>query len=333
MAGTVYLLYGDDSYALGEARGKLEAKLVEPAWKDFNVTVLPSDAPGRKIVEALLAMPFGGGHRLVVVKDPAFLASAKGEDPTMADFEKVLEAGIPDSAALLLLATKVDSRLKLAKKVMGLATVREFASAKPWQVEERLAPWVEQQVGTYQRRIAPDAVAALLAATGGDRFRVQREIEKLTTYCPEGGRITVEMVSTLVAGGDVEVFALTDALARKRAGDAMVAINKLMTTDHALKVLAAAVTVMRGWLKIKLLAAQGMGAQQIASAIGARSDFKVKKDLEAIRGWTVPELEKALDVLMKLDLGVKSGQWPTELHRVLWEKAIAEMLGSGTRAK
>jgi DNA polymerase III subunit delta len=333
MPGTIYLLHGDDAYALGEARQKLEAKLVDPAWRDFNVTVLPGDAAGRKLVEALLAIPFGGGHRLVVVKEPAFLASAKGEDPTLADLEKLLEAGLPDHSALLLIATKVDARLKLAKKIMGLATVREFASAKPWQVEERLAPWVESQVGHYKRRISPDAVSALLAATGGDRWRVQREIEKLTTYCPEGQRITTEMVNQLVAGGDVEVFALTDALARKRAGDALVAVNRLLTTDHALKVLAAAVTVMRGWLRLKQLQAQGMGASQIASAIGARSDFKVKKDLEAIRGWTPAELERALGVLLELDLGVKSGAWPPDTHRILWEQAIARMLAPGARVK
>jgi DNA polymerase III delta subunit len=332
MPGTVYLLHGDDTYAIGEARVKLEAKLVDPAWRDFNVTVLPSDAPGRKLVESLLAIPFGGGSRLVVIKDPAFLAG-KGEDATLADFEKLLEQGLPDNTALLMIAAKVDSRLKLAKKILGLATVRECTSAKPWQVEERLGPWVEQQVGQYQRRISSDAVSALLAATGGDRWRVQREIEKLTTYCPEGARITAEMVTALVAGGDVEVFALTDALARKRAGDALVAANRLLTTDHALKVLAAAVTVMRGWLRIKQLAAQGMGASQIASAINARSDFKVKKDLEAIRTWTPPELERALGVLMALDLGVKSGSWPTEMHRILWEKAIAEMLAPMPQAR
>lgn len=332
MPGTIYLLHGDDTYALGEARVKLEAKLIDPAWRDFNMTVLPGDVAGRKVVEALLAVPFGGGNRLVVVKDPAFLASAKADDASMADFERLIDKGLPDNTTLLLLATKVDARLKFAKKLMAAATVREFSEAKPWQVEEKLSPWVESQVGAYQRRIAPDAVSALLAATGGDRWRIQREIEKLTTYCPEGGRISSEMVRALVAGGDVEVFALTDALARKKAGDALVTVDRLLTSDHALKVLAAVVTVMRGWLRIKQLQSQGMSAPAIASAINARSDFKVKKDLEAIRGWSVPQLERALGVLLELDLGIKSGQWPTETHRILWEKAIAQMLGVGAPA-
>jgi DNA polymerase III delta subunit len=85
---------------------------------------------------------------------------------------------------------------------------------------------------------------------------------------------------------------------------------------------------MRGWLRLKQLQGQGLNAGAIAQAIGARSDFKVKKDLEAIRGWTVPQLEQALGVLLELDLGIKSGQWPPEAHRILWEKAIAQMLAA-----
>lgn len=327
MPGKVYLFHGEDTYAVAEARQKLEKELLDPNWREFNLTVLPGDVSGKKIVEALLTVPFGMGNRLVVIKDPSFL-SGKGEDPSMGDFENLLEKGLPDTSFLLLTAAKADSRLKLVKKLVSAGIVREFGAPKPWQIEEQLSGWVSEEVTKRQRRIAPDGVSALLAATGGDRWRITREIEKLTSYAAEGERITAELVRTLVAGSDVEVFALTDALARKSAGDALVALNRLMTTEHALKVLAAAVTILRGWLRLKQLQAQGMSAQGIAQAIGARSDFKVKKDLEAIRAWKPEELSRALTILLDLDVGIKSGEWPTEHHRVLWEKAIAQMLAS-----
>ena len=71
--GKIYLLHGDDAFAQADARQKLEAKILDPAWRDFNLTPLAGDAPARKIVESLLAMPFGAGLRLVIVKEPAFL--------------------------------------------------------------------------------------------------------------------------------------------------------------------------------------------------------------------------------------------------------------------
>lgn len=326
MPGTIHLFYGDDSYAVGEARQKLERELLDPSWREFNMTVLPGDAPARQIIEALLSVPFGGGNRLVVVKDPAFLAG-KAEDPSVADLEAVLEQGLPDYAHLVLTSAKADSRLKLVKKLQKAGVVREFSTAKPWQLQEQLGGWIGEEVTKRQRRIAPDATAALLEATRGDRWRLLREIEKLTVYAPEGARITVEMVQEVVAGSETDVFALTDALAKKRHAEAWIALSKILTTDHPLKVLAAVATIMRNWLKLKQYAAQGMNASAIAQATGARSDFKIRKDLELIKAWRVPELEAAIALLGELDHALKTGAWPTEAQPILMEKAIAQMLG------
>jgi DNA polymerase-3 subunit delta len=321
----VYLFHGDDAFALAEARQKLETQLLDPAWREFNLTAFAADAPIRKIVESLLAMPFGGGARLVVVKEPAFLAG-KSDDPGLPELERVLAAGVPPSAALLLLVTKLDGRLKLAKKIAEVGIVREFTQPKPWQVEEALGPWIEQLAADRKRRIAPDAVSMLLAATGGDRYRIQREIEKLTTYAPEGARIGVADVRALVAGGDVEIFALTEALARRQAGPALVALDRLLGGDHVLKIVAACATILRGWWRIKLLAEQGLQPAVIARETGARSDFKVRKDLEMLRGWQAVQLERALAELLEVDLAIKAGKWAPEHHRVLLERAIATLL-------
>lgn len=325
MPGKIYLFHGDDTYAVGEARQKLERELLDPGWREFNMTVLPGDAPARKIVEALLAVPFGGGNRLVVVKDPAFLA-AKAEDASLADLEAVLDQGLPDYAHLVLTAAKADSRLKLVKLLAKKGVVREFSSAKPWQLQEQLGGWVGEEVARRQRRIAPDGVAALLDATRGDRWRLLREIEKLTVYAPEGGRIDAAMVREVVAGSEADVFALTDALARKQAAEAFQALSRLLTTDHPLKVLAAVATIMRNWLKLKHYAAQGMSASAIAQATGARSDFKIRKDMELLRRWKLEELEAAIAILAELDHQLKTGAWPPEAQPILMEKAIAQML-------
>lgn len=329
-AKQLYVFHGEDAFAVAEARQKLEQQVLDPSWREFNLTALPGDTPVRKVLEAVMAMPFGAGQRLVVVKEPAFLAG-KSEDPGLPELERVLKAGLPQSAVLLLLMTKLDGRLKLAKLMAECGVVREFAPPKPWQVEEQLAPWIERLAGDRQRRIAPDAVSALLAAVGGDRYRAQREVEKLTTYVPEGQRITTEDVRALVAGGEVEVFALTEALARRQAPQALVALDRLLTGEHVLKVMAAVSTIMRGWWKLVLLAESGLNAQAIARETNARSDFKIRKDLEMLRGWRAADLERALQELLEVDLAVKAGRWPPEQHRVLVERAIARMLAPKPR--
>lgn len=323
----IYLFHGDDTYGLAEAQRKLEASLLDPAWAEFNRTTLPPDTPAARLVEAVVALPFGAGKRLVVMRDPAFLAG-KSEDPTLGELEKLIERGLPESSALLLVTAKADSRLKLVKAIAAAGTVREFAASKPWQREEQLGPWAAERLAGLKRQATPEALRLLVTGTGGDRARLASELEKLSLYVPEGTRVDAEHVRALVGGGEVEVFALTDALAAKDAGGALGALSKLLTTEHPLKVLAAVATIVRGWHRLKTLAAEGLSPQAIAQATGARSDFKIKKDLAAIRAWSVSELASALKALLALDLAVKTGQWPPEHHRALWEKTLCDMLSA-----
>ena len=98
--------------------------------------------------------------------------------------------GLPPTAHLLWVAGKADGRLKLVKAIAAAGVVREFGEAKPWQVQEQLGPWVQELCHAQRRRIEPQAVQALLEATGADRWKIQREVEKLASACPEGERIT-----------------------------------------------------------------------------------------------------------------------------------------------
>ncbi|MNL45237.1 DNA polymerase III subunit delta [compost metagenome] len=66
-------------------------------------------------------------------------------------------------------------------------------------------------------------------------------------------------------------------------------------------------TMMRGWLQAKLLAERGMNADAIAQALGAKSSFKIKKDLEQCRAWSSGQLRGALALLLETDVTLKTG--------------------------
>lgn len=321
----VYLFHGDDAFALAAARQKLEAQVLDPAWKDFNLTALGPEASAGQAVAAAMTIPFGMGNRLVVVKDAPYLAG-KTEDPGVADLEAMLEKGVPENAHLLFLSPKADSRLKLVKAIQAKGRTQEFGAANPFKLVEQLSEFVRGLAGERQRRIAPDAAATLIELTKGDKYRIQREIEKLAVAAPEGQPITVDLVRELVAGGDGEVFAITEAIARRDVGAAWVAFGRLPSNEHLLKSLAAVVSIMRNWAKMKGLQEQGLRPDAIAQALKAHP-FKIGKDLEALRGWKAAQLEAALDQLLEVDLGIKEGRWPPDAHRTLFERAIAKMLG------
>jgi DNA polymerase III delta subunit len=328
----VHIYHGTDTFALNQARKRLESAVLDTAWTGFNLTVLGPDSTAGSALAAVQTMPFGAGGRLVVVTDPPYLA-CKTEDPGVEDLERVLTHApprIPAGNHLLFILPRLDQRLKMVKTLLPVAEVRDFSEAKPWQLMEQLGPWVTSLAKQHGRTITREATAALLEATGGDRWRIQRELEKLGLMLPLDAPITPADIQQHVHHGDTPVFALTDALAQRSAPQCLEALARILNTDHPLKLLAALVTLLRAWTRQKELLERGASYAQIAKETGARSDFKVRKDLENLRGWRAAELRQCLDGLLDVDLAIKSGGWPPELQPMLLEKWLIHSLASVT---
>lgn len=324
----VHLYHGTDTFALKQARKNLEATVLDPAWTGFNLTVLGPEATAGNALSALQTVPFGAGGRLVIVTDAPYL-SGKTEDPGVTDLEQVLTQSpppIPSENHLLFVLSRLDQRLKLVKALLPYSEVREFSEAKPWQLGEQLGSWVASLAKQQGRSITREAIMALLDATAGDRWRIQREVEKLALMLPADATITPTAILHHVHQGETQVFALTAALARRSAPQCLESLARILATDHPLKLLAALVTLLRAWTRQKELHENGLSFAQIAKETGARSDFKVRKDLESLRAWRAEELRRCLDGLLDIDLAIKSGQWPPDLQHILLEKWLLQSL-------
>ncbi|MEB3196557.1 MAG: DNA polymerase III subunit delta [Candidatus Sericytochromatia bacterium] len=326
----VHLYHGADEFARVTACKQLEQAVLSADWRTFNLTQLGPDASAAQALSALQTPPFGLGGRVVLVQDAEYLVG-KVEDPGVEALEALLltrPLAVPAGNHLVFNSLRVDARLKLVKGLLAAGDVREFAEIKPWQVAERLGPWVQEQLRAQRRKMTPDAQAALLEATGGDRRRLGHELDKLVVAVDEGATITLDTVRRLVPHGDLQVFALTDALARRDLPGTLLALQRLLESDHPLKVLAAVTTIVRGWVRPKALQEQGQALAAIARATGARSEFKLRKDLEALRGWRSHQLREALERLHQVDLEIKRGAWPTDAHGLRLELLFVQMLRS-----
>lgn len=325
--GGLYVRIGEDEHAVASARLALESALVEPGWGAFNHDVLPATASLREIVERVRALPLGGSRRLVVVPDAALLQTGAKDDPALPAFEALLDAW-PETAALLLTGARADTRLKLVKRLQQVADWQAFGAPKPWQVEAQLGPWLEQEAKARGRSLRPDGRAALVAAAGFDKRRLGHELDKLDCYLDPGAPIDARAVGALVVQTEVQVFALSDALARRDAAGALSALRRLLVSEAALKVTAALLTLVRQWVRLKRMAAEGLSPTAIAQATGASGDFKIRKDLEALRPWRLPALERAYAALAGLERDLKTGRYPPELELAAFERALGAALAA-----
>lgn len=311
------LLWGEDSFAIKAAEDSLIARVVDPGFASMNLNILegPATAPSQA-VSAAATMPFGPGGRLVLVRDCPYFSAGKFEGADEVEvLEEIAAKGLPPGCHLVFSVHKnIDKRLAQTKAILGKAAVIEFPALKPWE-DRAIVDWLMEQARGRGIKLGTDLAQELVASLGTDRWQLGNELSKLETYA-NGEPITHEMVRILAAPGESDVFGVLESISRRRPLEAVAQLRKMLVSEAALKILATMATMMRGWLHVKLLAEQGMNADAIAKAQGAKSTFKIKKDLESARSWTSYQLQEALSLLLEADTALKtsSGKSNEALH-------------------
>lgn len=303
----ILLLSGEDTYSLRASEEALIAEVVDPGFVAMNLNLLDgaTTAPSQAIASAA-TMPFGPGGRLVIVRDCPYFSSAKfdgaGEIGALID---LFDKGLPGGCHLVFSVPRgLDKRLNQTKAALSKGAVREFPLAKPWE-DRAVVDWLMTEAREREIRLGNDVAQALVSSLGTDRWKLGTELSKLGTYAA-GTPITLETLAILASPGETDVFEMLKAVADRKPVDAVTRLRRLLVTEASLKVLATMATMMRSWLQVKVLSEQGMNAEAIAQALGAKSSSKTKKDLEQCRQWSSRQLQKALVLLLDADTALKS---------------------------
>ena len=95
----VYLLHGDDEFAIAQFITNMEAKMGDPSTASMNITHFKSgELPFEEITSVLNSMPFLAERRLVILHDPLTnMQSAKIRER----FKEMLE-NVPATTALVI---------------------------------------------------------------------------------------------------------------------------------------------------------------------------------------------------------------------------------------
>lgn len=169
-----YLIHGDDHGAVAERRAGLRA-LAESQGGATGVELLTGDAATPAgVADALAAMTFALGRRVIVVEGV--------ERWKEADVEQHLQPAMrelpPDTTVALFAReegrTKAPTAVHKAVKAAGGQIVAQ-ATVKPWE----LPRWVREQAKRLGLALDQAAAKALVAQVGERQQRLLRELEKL----------------------------------------------------------------------------------------------------------------------------------------------------------
>ncbi|MEP4378098.1 MAG: DNA polymerase III subunit delta [Alphaproteobacteria bacterium] len=209
---TAILVYGPNAGLVHEHCETLAGRILDNPDDPFQSTELTGAAIGEnptRLADELLALSFGGGRRLVTIRDAT--------DGLTKSIESALDAGAEAgmNAVALIEAGALTARSSLRK----LCEKRDDCAALPCYADDEgaragLARSLLSEAGIG---IDPDALHTLTGFLGDDRLSNRREIEKLVLFI--GPDQTATEADVLAAVGDIGATTMDDTVFAAAGGD------------------------------------------------------------------------------------------------------------------
>ena len=321
------IIAGDDEFTKAKKTDELIAQLFpEPGGKDLNYEEIDCSKLTADIFidfnDKLKTAPFLADKRVLVLK--------RFEDLYIDNHKALLSylADPSDSSCLILVSkdniTKKDFNDKKTYTEITRFTQNVLCFA---EYDERFRPKVIEAFRKAGKTINEDAVAVLLERVNGNLRELESEVEKVIVFIGKKVNIELSDVKFLVSDTDVnEVFDLSNALGNRDFIGSMKIISNLYfnarpekATPIILGVLYASYS--RLWMA-KMYLKEGLNENMLAGKLKCHP-YVAKLATEQSRKYSEGELKKALSVLQKADLSVKTGKLPPQLavERIVYNLA------------
>ena len=316
----VYLLYGDNSFAIEEEVCRLRDRLGDPTTISMNyLRFAARSASVPDVAAACAAMPFLAHRRLVVLDGIESLAKT----PT----QQVLDLlpSVPPSTGLVLTAeidsgrrnamAEFETRNRLFQWVNQNAEMgyhRAFILPKARDFEL----WIQERGRKLGVDITPQAAALLAASTMGDPRSAETEIHKLADYVDYRRPVALEDVERLSpAARQTDVFAMVDALGQRDAHNTLKHLNRLLLADDARALFPMVVRQFRLILLARHALDAGLNPQETLPV----PPFVARKVASQARNFSAADLELIYHRLLEIDVDSKTGQGElaTSLHSLV----------------
>ena len=203
---------GTDDMRVKETALKLSRELAPADGGEFGTDIIDGVAENadhcaqiiRATMDALQTLPFFGGEKLVWLKNANFLADTQvgKTNAALEGIESILDyvEKLPADVTFLFSASAVDKRRSAWKRIQKIADLRMFdkpdTSKTGW--EDEVMPLVERRAREMGLTFEGDALEALVQLAGEDTRQLDSELDKLSLYVGERGRITIKDVQLMV---------------------------------------------------------------------------------------------------------------------------------------
>ena len=261
------LLHGPDAQLLDDALTLVADRLFpDPASAAFGREVLDGrETDAQTVVTSAMTLPLLGGVRLVVVRHAQALGHRHAE---------ALGAYARDPNPTTRLVLVADEGLRTSRdrradhwlvQTLPAAAIVDL----PARQGRELAGWLRQRAAAEGLQVSEEAAKLLIEWVGEDGAVLLGEVRKAALAGGADNRsVGVREVGAIVGERRLaDVFELTRAVGRRDLGLALKTLERLLTTEEPMRMLALLARDLRMAWTVRTLAERGQSPAEIARAL------------------------------------------------------------------
>ena len=317
--GGVFSLHGEDEFRKDQVVRALVDAHLDPATSDFNYDPVRGGETDAETLASLIATPpMMAEWRVVVVRDVEGLAGSKHARDVLLQ----AAASPPPGLALILSCTvPAGSKAKFYKELARHARSVEFRAI----TEEDVPGWlIERSREEHGIEIEVDAARALGAAIGSSLGVLAQELAKLADFVVDRRTITLEDVreaGTRLPSQDR--WRWFDLVGKRDFEEARRTLPVLLGQGET--GVGLVIGLSTHLLRLGILLEKGQGG--LEAALPYHQKFLARRVAPQAKGWTVAEIDGALETLLDVDRLLKASPHTDEHFLESW------LLGLGVRAE
>jgi DNA polymerase-3 subunit delta len=315
---SIYCLHGPERFLIDRVLAALRRRILGATGDASGCNCELFDLKEVTLIDVLAAartLPMFAKQRLVIARGLEQV-KAEGLEPLTA------YAAHPNpSTCLVLLAEKVDGRLRAFLALRKAGFLHEFARLK----DRDLGPFIAREAKTRGLAIDSDAAEALANAAGPDLGRLMQALEQLEIYAGKAGRISRAQIEELVPESrERNVFELTKAIGTGDTRRALQLVtNMLRNREPPLRIQAMLLRQLRQTWRAKELMAANLPRAEMAAAVGL-PPFFLDDVLVPARRLSVAALRRSFERLYQADRAFKSSRVDPEVQLTRLVRQLAE---------
>ncbi len=321
----LYLLWGPEDYLREQYLIQLKKKCLPEGEDDFSYKRLEGPALDTlKLQQAVDAMPFMTERTFIELRDVDLnkLSDAEACAKIIADIPDYCTVAFVQNAQF-----EPDGRLRFIKTLRSEGRELNFTHQSPGKLTE----WIARRFAAAGKGIELAATQRLIFISGDLMNRLIPEIEKVAAYA-KGDKVTREDVEAVANHiPEAIVFDMTELIAQKKINSALSVLSELLSDrdNEPIMMLAVLGMQMRRLYAARLALERNLGTKYVMEVCALKADFIASKLMSAARGFTLPQLKRAVELCAETDYRMKSSGTD---ERELLKEAVLRIAAGETHA-